>query len=87
MASKIIQRTKPVPMAANASHTFDGSGLDGFLPVTAGTLTITTSQGLVIVNAVPVSAGVPLPLPYSFPDGSLSATVQLAGGASGTLSI
>jgi len=87
MASKIIQRTKPVTIGVNGTATFDGSGLDGFLPITAGTLTVTTSRGLVIVDSVPVTAGTPLPLPYVFPDGSSGGSVSLAGGASGVLSI
>lgn len=84
---KIIQRTKPVAVGVNATVNFSGSGVDGFIPYTAGTVTITTSKGLVIVNAVPVTAGTPLPLPFIFPDDSNGGSITTAGGASGVLSI
>ena len=87
MSHKIIQRTKPVQVGANATVRFDGSGVDGFLPITAGTITITTSAGLTILSGFPVSAGVPVPLPFGFPDGSQGGTIVAAGGASGVLCV
>ena len=87
MANKIIQRTKPIQVGANTTVSFDGSGVDGFIPYTDGTVTITTALGLVIVNAVPVTAGVPIPLPFLLPDGSQGGTVTTAGGASGILCV
>jgi len=72
------------PMAANASQTC-GASIAGFLPITAGTLTVTDADGTVLVNAFPLAAGGPfirIPL-LSHTNAGL--TVTLAGGASGTL--
>ncbi len=85
MANKVIQRTKPIQVGVNTTARFDGSGIDGFIPYTAGTITVTTALGLVIVNALPVTAGVPVPLPFILPDGTTSGTITTAGGASGIL--
>lgn len=87
MSNKIIQRTKPVQIGVNATVTFDASSVDGFIPYTSGTITITTFFGTVIVNALPVTAGSAVPLPLAFPDSSQSATIVAAGGASGILCI
>lgn len=79
----------PVPMAANASYDVTGSTVAGFLPKTAGTITITGKRAdglggvVTLVDAVPVSAGVYLEIPLMFP--SPGGTVTLAGLASGTL--
>lgn len=85
MANKIIQRTKPIQVGVDSSVVFHGSGVDGFIPYTSGTVTIVTFGGETIVNALPVTAGTPVPLPFAFPDNSASATVTTAGGASGIL--
>ena len=85
MSNKIIQRTKPVQVGVDATVTFNGNGVDGFLAKTAGTITITTSNGLVILDAFPVSAGQPLPIPVGFPDNSQGGTIVAGGGASGVL--
>lgn len=87
MSTKIIQRTKPVQVGVNSTVTFDGSGLDGFLPITSGTITITSILGLAIITAFPVTAGSPVPLPFTFPDGSQRGTITTAGGASGVLCV
>lgn len=87
MSEKIVQRRKPVQVGVNATVVFDGNGTDGFLPITSGTIAITTSQGLVILPAFPVTAGVPIPLPFHFPDNSLRGTIVAAGGASGVLAV
>lgn len=71
------------PMAANASQ-LCGASIAGFLPVTAGTLTVTDADGTVLVAAVPVSAGVYVKIPLLARTSS-GCTVSLAGGASGTL--
>lgn len=83
----ITERYQPIAMAANATQTLYGSGLGGFLPVTAGTLTVLDSKGNTIVNAIPVSAGVFLKLPIFTGQGGATngGSVTLAGGASGTL--
>lgn len=87
MSQKIIQRTKPVQVGVNDSVSFDGIGTDGFLPITSGTISITTLLGLVILPAFPVTAGNFVPLPFNFPDGAGRATFTTAGGASGVLCI
>lgn len=73
-----------VPLGANAQRVC-GVAIAGFLPLTAGTITITDADGTVLVNAYPVVAGGPflwLPL---LARTSAGLTVSLAGGASGTL--
>ncbi len=85
MANKVIQRTKPIQVGVNTTATFHNSGIDGFIPYTSGTVTITTALGLVIVNALPVTSGLPVALPFILPDGSQTGTVTTAGGASGIL--
>lgn len=71
------------PMAANASLKC-GAGIAGFLPTVSGTLTATDADGTVLVNAVPVTAGVYVKIPLGF-HSSAGGTVSLAGGAAGTL--
>jgi hypothetical protein len=73
-------------MAANSSYTIRGPNLGGFLATVAGTLTVTDADGTVTVSAVPVTAGAYVPLPFIFAT-SQGGTVQLAGGAAGTLAV
>ena len=83
--SNIQERYKPTAMAANTSYQFpEGTpiSLGGFIAVTAGTLTVTSANGTVLLNALPVTAGVYYPLVMYT---GHRATVALAGGASGTL--
>lgn len=88
MSTKIIQRTKPVQVGVNATVDFPGSGLDGFLPITSGTISITAQpSGLTIISGFPVTAGVPVPLPFTFPDNSPRGRIVAAGGASGVLCV
>lgn len=60
------------------------TGIAGFLAVTAGTLTATRADGTIVVNALPVSAGVYYPIPFLM---GHEFTVTLAGGASGTIGV
>jgi len=71
------------PMAANSMLPV-GVLIAGFLPSVAGTITVTDADGTVLVNAVPVSAGVFTRIPLLF-NTSAGGKVQLAGGAAGTL--
>jgi hypothetical protein len=76
-------------MAANATYNVPGHAIGGFLAATSGTITITAKEPNGIntntyVNAVPVIAGVYLPIPLEFPTAA-GGTVTLASGASGTL--
>lgn len=71
------------PMAANTSLNC-GAGIAGFLPTVSGTLTVTDADGTVLVNAVPVTAGIYVKIPLGFRSAS-GGSVTLAGGAAGTL--
>lgn len=84
MATLVQERFVLLAMAANASAIV-GTQIGGFLATVSGTLTVTDANGSVIVNAVPVTAGVFTPLPFLLP--TAKNTVQLAGGAAGTLAI
>lgn len=87
MSNLIQERYVPVPIGVNGTYEFSSgspSGIAGFLCVTAGNLTVTRADGVVVVNAVPVTAGTYLPMPfYVGPD----STVVLSVGASGTLGV
>lgn len=86
----VRERFNPVPMAADANYNVTGMHIGGFLAKTSGTITVVSknAQGtadVTLVDAIPVTAGVYTPLPIIFP--AVGATVQLGGGASGTLLI
>ena len=86
--SQIQERYRPLPMAANATATLVASNnIAGFLAVTAGTLTVVDSNGVTVVAAVPVTAGIYTPMPFRLSGGGSPPTVALAGGASGTLGV
>ena len=72
------------PMAANSALKC-GVTIAGFLCTVAGTLTITDADGTVLVNALPITAnGLFIRIPL-LANTSAGCTVQLAGGAAGTL--
>jgi hypothetical protein len=88
--SFVRERFNPVPMAADSTYLIRGAHMGGFLAKTAGTITITTPSAdglttITIVDAVPLTAGIYTPIPVMFP--YRTATVTLAGGASGTLMV
>ncbi len=72
-------------LAANSTNTLNNSAIGGFLCMTAGTITVSTAIGRVIINAFPVAAGTYYPMPFYL--GEAGGTVTLAGGASGTLAL
>jgi hypothetical protein len=86
----VRERFNPTPMAANAAANVTGTTLGGFLAKTAGTISVTVknAQGtdVLVVDAVPVTAGIYTPIPIIAPAGP-GFVVQLAGGASGTLMV
>lgn len=82
--SDIKERYVPKPIGVNG-NVVCGRFIAGFLAVTSGTLTVTDGYGTVLINAVPVTAGVYTPMP--FVTGDTRTVVQLAGGASGTLGV
>lgn len=83
---RVQESYTPYPLASNATYKIAGRNLSGFLAVTSGTLTVTDRNSRVLINAVPVTAGVYTPFPL-MSDPLLDGTVVLAGGASGTLFI
>jgi hypothetical protein len=87
MSNIIQERYNPVPLGVAATYTLpQGSptGVAGFLCVTAGTITITRADGVVVVNAFPMTAGTYVPLPFYVGSGSI---IALGAGASGTLGV
>lgn len=79
---------RAVNVAADATVLVNGDYLIGFLPKTAGTITVRGYDGrgtsqIVLIDAVPVAAGVYTPLPILAQAPNFD--VKLAGGASGTL--
>jgi hypothetical protein len=73
---------RPQPMAANSGYEAKSSHVAGFLATVVGTVTITDDEGNAVVTALPLALGfnrIPLRL------NTRGCTVQLAGGAAGTL--
>lgn len=84
----VQERYDAVPMAADTSRSWHhGSGIAGFIAVTAGTITVSRTNDLGVASVVlapfPVAAGTIYGLPMFL--GTNGFTVTLAGGASGTL--
>jgi len=79
---------KPVPVGVNGTITILGSKILGFMPATAGNITITIIQGEgrapLTLPAIPVAAGILCELPIFVGTAALS-TLVAAGGASGVL--
>lgn len=89
MSDRVKELFAAAPMAANTSQYVTGHNIGGFLATVAGTLTVTMDPGVdgiptVLVNAVPLTAGIYTPIPIMF---NRPVTVLLAGGAAGTLMI
>lgn len=82
----VRERFRAQPLGVNASTTVGGMAIGGILAKTAGTITMTDADGTVLVDAIPVSAGVYTPLPFLFKTNA-GGTITLAGGASGTLGV
>lgn len=81
---------EPTPAAANSTTQVIGSAggsLGGFLCVVSGSVKLTyTTGGATIVDTCPVTAGVFLPMPFTFPPGT-GVTAVLSGGAAGTFAV
>jgi hypothetical protein len=87
MSGYIQERYTPVPLGVAVTYVFPSgspTGIGGFLCITAGTITVTRSDGVVLVNAFPMTAGTYVPMPFATGAG---ATVTLGAGASGTLGV
>lgn len=74
---------RPQPMDADSEYRVNGVHIAGFLGTVAGTLTITQDDGNVLLDAMPVATGFNR-LAVASPD-AVGLTVQLAGGAAGSL--
>lgn len=84
MSSNVREIFRAQNMAANATFRIGGTQMGGFIGKTAGAITVTDGNGTVLVDAVPIIAGVTIPIPLMFQTG-MGGTVTLSGGASGTL--
>ena len=73
----------PKPLGANGKS-ICGASIAGFLATVSGTLTVTDADGTVLLNAFPVTAGTFTRIPI-MSNSNAGMTVQLAGGAAGTL--
>lgn len=92
MSHNVREGGRPQPIAANGTATLGGNHIMGFLAVISGTLTVVVKDGssgsvqsVTVVDAVPVTAGVYTPIPFSWPAVPQGIIVTLAGGAKGTL--
>ena len=81
----IKERYQPQPVGVNATVAISGESIGGFLCLTAGTVTLTSNQNGAVITALPVTAGVYVPLPFYL--GVAGGTFTTAGGASGTLAV
>lgn len=76
----------PVPIGANGTLNLASfKGLGGFMPDVAGTLTLTIN-GVAVLSAIPVTAGVFCQLPFAIPPYGTN-TLVLAGGAKGAAAV
>ena len=86
--SQIQERYKPVVIAVNSTNTLAATcNIAGFLCKTAGTITVIDSNGVTVINAVAVSAGIYTPMPFQLAGGGTPIVVTTAGGAAGTLGV
>ncbi len=85
MGGIVHERYSPVVIGVNATETTSRTSVGGFLCKTAGTLTITGADGVVVIAAQPVSAGTWVDLHFFICKDGLLATT--AGGASGVLGV
>lgn len=73
------------PIGVDGLFVARGPAIGGFLCTVAGTMTITDASGLVLVDTLPVAPGFNrIPLLFNT---SAGGTVQLAGGAAGSLMV
>ena len=77
------ERYHPHSFAVNESRIMTGSGLGGFICVTAGSISVISRLGTAILTSFPVAAGTVYGLPMYL--GVNGFTVTLAGGASGVV--
>lgn len=79
----VKERYHPTVVGANATVDITNEQVGGFICIASGTITISRRNGTVLVNALPVTAGIYYPIPMFI--GINGGTLVAAGGASGTL--
>jgi len=85
---QIQERYRPLAMAADATQKLVASAnIACFIAKTSGAITVVNSAGATVVDAIPVTAGGYLPLPFLLAGGGGDSSVVLSGGASGTLGV
>lgn len=79
--AQVKEHYRPQAMAAGTSFRVGGIHISGFLPTVAGTMTITDADGTVLLSALPLTAGVyvPIPLLFNTPQGGTVALTTAAG--------
>lgn len=70
-------------IGVNTAHKVTGIAIGGFLPKVSGTISVVDANGVTLVDAVPVTAGVYVQIPLYL--NGVGGTVTTAGGATGTL--
>lgn len=82
------ERYMPVLVAIDTSVRIGGNAIGGFLCKTPGTITLTNLAGQILVDAIPVTAGIYYPLPFLLVNnGGSGGVFTCAAGASGTLGV
>ncbi|MFA5506964.1 MAG: hypothetical protein WC423_16145 [Vulcanimicrobiota bacterium] len=84
---RIDEQYSPQPIEAGGTYLLPfGKSVAGFLCTIDGTLTVYNGRGNVVVDTLPVTAGVYHPVPFTLgsEDGG---KVELGGGAAGTLAV
>lgn len=87
MSEKVMERYSPLVITSNGtvvSGSTDITGVGGFLCLAAGTLTITKSNGFVVINALACTAGNYYPMPFSI---GFNFNITSAGGLQGVLGL
>lgn len=73
----------PYRVTANATLAIQGPSMGGFLCTVAGSVTVRDSSNTILVDALPVTAGIYYPIPLRF-GGAGDGSLVCSGGAAGT---
>ena len=88
--TQVRERYSPVPVAVNTAVTITSNAIGGFACTVSGTITLVANAAdgkpqTTLLSAMPVTAGVYLPLPFYL--GKEGGTFTTAGGAAGLLGV
>ena len=84
---RIDEQYHPQPISDGEAYDLPfGKSVAGFLCTTDGTLTIYDGRGSLVVNTLPVTAGVYHPIPFFLATGQLG-RIEADNGASGVIAI